>query len=264
MKPVVCPFALERSTANQLYSEFGPLCATAALHAGLLGLTAPVLSIPSFQHRYVRLPGIISAPCAFAAMGATNAAADAASTTVVDRTTTLRPSFTMFSLPGTSSALVDAAAPTAVRGCRAGPFRAARFRWPSAQVDTVGAMKTGADRRTSTAHTPDTAPAYRKRLGLSALAPPRLRHCSMGRVGRQPAHDAARRERPVLERFRTSERCYRYECFTDVTGRRLRAAQARSNFADRETVPRRSSQSRCGFPASAWNQGPAYPVKCRQ
>ncbi|GAA4096161.1 hypothetical protein GCM10022214_69580 [Actinomadura miaoliensis] len=41
-----------------------PLCATAAAHAGFLGWIAPVEVSPSFQHRYVRLPGTIIAPCA--------------------------------------------------------------------------------------------------------------------------------------------------------------------------------------------------------
>src|SRR3954452_15643263 len=63
MKPEVRPAPSERSTANQLYSDVVPLCATAAAQAGLRGTMAPVELRPSFQHRYVRLPGAIIAPC---------------------------------------------------------------------------------------------------------------------------------------------------------------------------------------------------------
>src|SRR5919112_4615038 len=64
MKPAIRPPPSERSTANQLYSAVVPLWATAAAHAGFRGWMAPVALRPSFQHRYVRLPGAIIAPCA--------------------------------------------------------------------------------------------------------------------------------------------------------------------------------------------------------
>ena len=51
MNPAVRPAPSERSIANQLYKEFGPLCATAAAHAGFFGWIAPVALRPSFQHR---------------------------------------------------------------------------------------------------------------------------------------------------------------------------------------------------------------------
>ena len=51
MKPSVRPAPSERSTANQLYSEPVPLCATAAAQAGLLGTIWPLEVRPSFQQR---------------------------------------------------------------------------------------------------------------------------------------------------------------------------------------------------------------------
>jgi hypothetical protein len=82
MKPVVRPAPSERSTANQLYSELGPLWATAAAQAGFRGFAAPLPWMPSFQHRYVRLPGAIIAPCAEAAVETANVAPLAARTAV--------------------------------------------------------------------------------------------------------------------------------------------------------------------------------------
>ncbi len=51
MNPTVRPPASERSTLNQLYSEFAPLSATADEQAGLFGRISPVPVRPSFQHR---------------------------------------------------------------------------------------------------------------------------------------------------------------------------------------------------------------------
>src|SRR5690242_17753694 len=66
MKPEVRPAPSERSTANQLYSGVVPLWATAAAQAAFFGWMAPLAVSPSFQQRYVRLPGAIIAPCAWA------------------------------------------------------------------------------------------------------------------------------------------------------------------------------------------------------
>src|SRR6187551_256990 len=69
MKPAIRPAPSERSTANQLYSGMVPLCATAAAQAGFLGMIAPLVpDRPSFQQKYVRLPGTIIAPWADASL----------------------------------------------------------------------------------------------------------------------------------------------------------------------------------------------------
>src|SRR6476469_1978498 len=64
MNPTVRPAPSERSTENQLYSELSPLCATAPEQAEFFGTMLPCWLRPSRQHRKVRLPGVISAPCA--------------------------------------------------------------------------------------------------------------------------------------------------------------------------------------------------------
>src|SRR5918997_4099786 len=82
MKPAIRPPPSERSTANQLYSAVTPLWATAAAQAGFRGWMAPFCERPSFQQRYVRLPGAIIAPCADADVATAKVPALAASTAV--------------------------------------------------------------------------------------------------------------------------------------------------------------------------------------
>src|SRR3990170_636525 len=97
-KPVVRPAASERRTPNQLYSGLAPPWATAAWQAGLLGVIWPVDERPSFQHRKVRLPGTIAAPCAWAAPGVITVMMPAATTATAAAAAALRRSFTLDSL----------------------------------------------------------------------------------------------------------------------------------------------------------------------
>src|SRR6187551_3659792 len=91
MKPAIRPPPSERSTANQLYSGVVPLFATAAAQAGFFGMIAPLVPLsPSFQQKYVRLPGTIIAPWAEAPVGAMNTPTVAASTAVAAYTKRFR------------------------------------------------------------------------------------------------------------------------------------------------------------------------------
>jgi hypothetical protein len=83
-KPVVRPPASERSTPNQLYRGFVPPAWTACAQAALVGWMLPCGLRPSRQHRYVRLPGCIMAPCAWTVVGAIATAVVAATTTVAE------------------------------------------------------------------------------------------------------------------------------------------------------------------------------------
>src|SRR3954468_15458849 len=90
MNPRVRPAPSDRSTANQSYSELAPLTPTAAAQAGLTGLISPVELSPSCQHRKVRLPGFIMAPCASAVPVFSRTAVRLASSTVTAARIVLR------------------------------------------------------------------------------------------------------------------------------------------------------------------------------
>src|SRR3954466_11898264 len=90
MKPRVRPAPSDRSTANQLYSELAPLVVTAAAQAGFCGMIWPVELSPSCQHRNVRLPGFIMAPCASAVPVFSRMAVRLASSTVTAARIVLR------------------------------------------------------------------------------------------------------------------------------------------------------------------------------